>query len=198
MASFSKLDLHQLVNASKDDYVDNTDVIRKLKHSQILGNDVNVVLSTIVAADAHNKNIPPNEPTITDEMIAESCAKECPTLYNGYNDIFMRLLKKEIDVGILFQVLNVLREIEDGEVDHEAGSVKVGKLLYSMFVDSRIRETNNKDFADKEAIAKLVNADLSPEQLEEDHARKTMTWKQYRCYMEKKRFVNEQQPLTNH
>ena len=190
MATFNKLDLKRFVNASKDEYVDNTDTIRQIKHSQVIADDVNTVLSTIMAADIHNKlynsgTLPSDAPIqefLTDENIAERCAVACPLLYKGYNDIFMRLMKKEINVGILFQVLNVLREIEDGEVDHETGSIKVGKLLYSMYVDSRVRATDNKEAEMAAADTEVKMAGLTVKELQsmaEDESRSRMTWKQY-------------------
>jgi hypothetical protein len=91
-------------------------------------------------------------------------------------------MKKEINVGILFQVLNVLREIEDGEVDHETGSIKVGKLLYSMYVDSRVRATDNKEAEMAAADTEVKMAGLTVKELQsmaEDESRSRMTWKQY-------------------
>lgn len=181
MTSLSNIDLKRLINASKNDYVDNTNAIRQIKHSQIIANDVNVILSTIMAADAHNSQLgtlsadSPVHEYLTDELIMERCAIACPTLYNGYNDIFMRLMKKEVNVGILFQVLNVLRDIEDGEVDHETGSIKVGKLLYNMYVDSRIRETEKLESTSNTST--IVDKD--------DELRQNMSWHQYKLLQKK-------------
>jgi len=82
---------------------------------------------------------------VTEEELAEQCSKKCPFLYQKYNDLFQRILRDELDLEMLFQLLNTLKDIEDGDIDQEKGSVRVGKLLYNMFVDSINRKTAKED-----------------------------------------------------
>jgi hypothetical protein len=181
----NKIELEQLVTASTKDYEDNTDTIRRLKHSQIIANDVNTVLSSIMAADIHNKmftanTLPENAPIqeyLTDELLYEKCAAACPFLYEHYLDIFKRLMRKELNVGMFFQVLNVLSDIEDGNIDQESGSVKVGKLLYNLYVDSRERQTTAAELL---SVPESTKSELEFEQMADAENRMRMTWRQYK------------------
>ena len=60
-------------------------------------------------------------------------------------DIFNKIRKDEIDIGILNQFLDVLRKIEDGELDQHEGSFLVGTLLKTLYVDSAIRKGEKLD-----------------------------------------------------
>ena len=48
-------------------------------------------------------------------------------------------------LGILNQFLDVLRKIEDGELDQHEGSFLVGTLLKTLYVDSAIRKGEKLD-----------------------------------------------------
>jgi hypothetical protein len=65
---------------------------------------------------------------------------ECGFLFTYYTDIYNKIRKDEIDLKILNQFLNVLRRIEDGELDQHEGSFVIGTLLKEMYVDSALRK----------------------------------------------------------
>jgi hypothetical protein len=50
-------------------------------------------------------------------------------LYTYYADIFNRLCRDELNIGIMSKLIQILKLIEDGMVDQHEGSVAVGKLL---------------------------------------------------------------------
>ena len=190
------IDLRKLVSASEKDYQDNTDEIRKLKHSHLIADDVNNIMAAMLAAHDHNLlfdsgNLPEcavDQGRIPDEEVLERCRVACPLLSTGYPDIFAKIFKKEINVAILFQVLNVLSAIEDKEIDQAAGSVQVGKLLFNMFVDSRNREADNTDAIEREAALEKESAELlhlTPEERADKAGRKTLSWKSFKATMEK-------------
>ena len=52
-------------------------------------------------------------------------------------------LKDEIDLNILFQLIHILKQIEDGNLDQHTGSYEVGKLLKSIYIDSAIKKADN-------------------------------------------------------
>lgn len=188
------IDLRKLVSASEEEYQDNTAEIRKLRHSHLIADDVNNIMAAILAAHEHNLlydsgNLPECaiEPgRISDENLFERCRVACPFLSETYPDIFAKMFKKEINVSILFQVLNVLSAIEDNEIDQAAGSVKVGQLLFNMFVDSRHRESDNRDAIEREAALEKESAELLHLTAEEraDKANlKTLSWKEFKASM---------------
>jgi hypothetical protein len=124
----------QLANMIKVNNVDDqTDLIRNLKHSQILRNDVN----NMILIKARYRG--------DDNKINEECINECGFLYTYYTDIFNKVKKNEIDIGILNKFLDVLRQIENGELDQHEGSFLVGTLLKELYVDSAIKKAEKLD-----------------------------------------------------
>jgi hypothetical protein len=124
----------QLSNMIKVNNVeDQTDLIRQLKHSQILRNDVNIMI--MLKAKYRGD----------DEKIYNECISECNFLFTYYTDIFNKIRKDEIDIGILNKFLDVLRRIEDGELDQHEGSFTVGTLLKELYVDSALKKAEKLD-----------------------------------------------------
>jgi len=124
----------QLSNMIKVNNVeDQTNLIRQLKHSQILRNDVNIMI--MLKAKYRGD----------DEKIYNECISECNFLFTYYTDIFNKIRKDEIDIGILNKFLDVLRRIEDGELDQHEGSFTVGTLLKELYVDSALKKAEKLD-----------------------------------------------------
>lgn len=130
MNSEDRLNLKRLVSESECD--DNTQKIRKLKHSELIRRDSKIIQ---IVKSLHS----------TDGQLVEQCRTRCPFLYNNYTDIFNRLVKDELDITILNRLLDVLQRIEDGKVDQHEGSVAVGTILKEMYVDSALKHSNNID-----------------------------------------------------
>jgi len=119
----------QLQNMIKTNNVeDQTDFIRNLKHSQIIRNDVN----TMIMLKAKFRG--------DDTKIHEECINECNFLFTYYTDIYNKVRKDEIDIGILNKFLDVLRRIEEGELDQHEGSFLVGSILKELYVDSALKK----------------------------------------------------------
>ncbi len=119
----------QLANMIKANNVeDQTDLIRKLKHSSILRSDIN----TLVFLKAKFRD---NAEALHLEAMAE-----CNFLFTYYTDIYNKLRKNEIDLGLLLQFVDVLKEIEDGIVDQHEASFKVGSILKEMYIDSALKK----------------------------------------------------------
>jgi hypothetical protein len=80
-----------------------------------------------------------------DEKIYNECVNECNFLFTYYTDIFNKIRKNEIDINILNKFLDVLRKIEDGELDQHEGSFMVGSLLKELYVDSALKKAEKLD-----------------------------------------------------
>ena len=104
-----KIDLKKLMHNMTDDYVDNTDGIRELKHSRLIHADI-VKLEELKKTHAEMRTSNPVQ-------FREMCETECVFLFYKYTDIFNRLLRDEIDLAIMEKALNVLLKIEEGEID---------------------------------------------------------------------------------
>jgi hypothetical protein len=105
---------------------DNTDHIRKLKHSGKMRSDIQS-LERLKGQD-------------TEAMMAAA-----PFLYSNYTDIFHRVVKGDLNLEIMDKVLDILAMIEDGRVDQHEGSVLVGRLLKEMYLDSAVRRADRLD-----------------------------------------------------
>ena len=83
-------------------------------------------------------------------------------------DIFTRVMKDELDIGIMSKILIVLKLIEDGQMDQQDGSVRVGRLLKDLYLDSAVRRADNLD--------KERNDDETPVQI----TGKEISWTKYK------------------
>ena len=121
----------QLQNMIKTNNVeDQTELIRNLKHSHILRTEIN---SLVLLKAKHRDNL---------EELNNEAMQECNFMFTYYTEIYNKIKKDEIDLGILFKFIDVLRQIEDGEVDQHEGSFLVGTLLKELYVDSAVKKAD--------------------------------------------------------
>ena len=133
LTNADRLNLKKMINMS-DDYQDNTENIRKLKHSNLIRNDI-MNMEQIKRENSYMRQRDP-------ESFSELCKSGCKFLFDNYTDIFHKLMKDELDLRIMSSLLEVLSKIENGEVDQQEGSFIVGTILKKLYVDSALR--NNK------------------------------------------------------
>lgn len=124
----ARLQLQKMIKANNVE--DQTQLIRDLKHSELLRNDINylILLKSKYANDI--------------ESLMNESMKECQFLFTYYTDIYNKVRKDEIDLTILYRFLDVLKQIEDGQLDQHEGSFVVGKLLKELYVDSALRKAD--------------------------------------------------------
>jgi hypothetical protein len=89
-----RLHLQKMIAANNVD--DNTDLIRELKHSQILREDIN----NLIMLKVKHQNDP-------DSLHLEGMS-ECNFLFTYYTDIYNKIRKDEIDLKILFSLFLLL------------------------------------------------------------------------------------------
>ena len=144
-----RLHLQKMIAANNVD--DNTDLIRQLKHSHILRDDVNNLIMLKVKY--------PDDP---DALHLEGMS-ECNFLFTYYTDIYNKIRKDEIDLKVLFQALDVLRDIEDGKLDQHDGAYQFGLLLRKIYVDSALKKAEklNTETGEKEKEYKGPQVNVS-------------------------------------
>ena len=121
----------QLQNMIKTNNVeDQTELIRNLKHSHILRSEINTL---VLLKSKHRNNL---------EELNNEGINECNFMFTYYTEIYNKIKKDEIDLGILFKFIDVLRQIEDGEVDQHEGSFLIGTLLKELYVDSAVKKAD--------------------------------------------------------
>lgn len=133
--SNDRLQLNKMIKES--DAEDKTELIRKTKHSQIIKEQVDLLQNL----KKTHKNLYENNFTKFDEL----AVKECQFLFRHYTEIYNKVLKNEINLEILDKFLNVLKLIENGEIDQHEGSVKVGTYLKELYIDSALKKTEKND-----------------------------------------------------
>ena len=141
MNNDQRINLEKLIRKS-DDYVDNTEKIRALKHSDIIKLNVNKLIKL-----RDNTSVKSN-------FFIDQCAEECNFLFTNYPQIFNKVLKNEIDINMLNNFISCLKEIEDGKVDQNEASVKVGTILKEIYIDSALRKANMLDQQNNTQIKK--------------------------------------------
>jgi hypothetical protein len=154
-----RLHLQNMIAANNVE--DNTDLIRELKHSQVLKENVNNLIML--------KAKYPNDP---DALNLEGMS-ECNFLFTYYTDIYNKIRKDEIDLKILYKALDVLRNIEDGKLDQHTGAYEFGTLLKQIYVDSALKK------ADK------LNAENGTSENEYKGAPVEISWKQFKIIRKK-------------
>ena len=155
----NNIDLKQYINT--DDYVDNTNKIRNAKHSSLIKKNID----EIQILRLNNQDMFTNDI----ESFKKLCIFNNSFLYNNYFDLFNRVASNEIDLEIMENFLKVLKKIEDGNIDQHEGSVEIGKLLKSLYIDSALKRGDNLDTkynAEKKEIPKQETKNIS--------------WKQYK------------------
>ena len=156
-----RLNLRKMIAANNAE--DNTNTIRKLKHSELIRSDVAVMLKL-----KHEYSRLAKSNTAQFDAI---CVSRCSFLFNNYTDIFNKLKKDEIDLEILTKLVNVLKLIEDGRIDQHEGSFEVGKLLKQIYVDSALRKSEHLDDAAARSAAKKTQPVVIV---------KDVSWKQFK------------------
>ena len=140
MNNIEKLQLNKLIN--ENNVKDQTENIRKLKHSQLIKEDVQCMIKL------SKKNIPYTE-------LDKICIQKCKFLFIHYPNIYTKLLKNEIDISILFVFIDTLKQIEDNKLSQHEASFKIGKLLKQIYIDSALKHSNKLNSNNK-PIAKLT------------------------------------------
>ena len=121
----------------ESDAQDNTDYIRRIKHSEKIRDDIRK-LDTLRKTNQilYDENR---------EEFTKLAKDAAPFLFQNYTDIFNKMVANELDLVIMTRLLSVLKMIEDKKVDQHEGSVLVGKVLKELYVDSALKRCDNLD-----------------------------------------------------
>lgn len=173
--------------------VDNTDLIRRLKHSRKIAEDVNKFMAHKINMERRNqfakfvaedrRGTPAEqealEKIVDPAQIERECAEMCPFLVEHYPDLFGRVYRDELDTEVLFELLNALADVEDGDLTQEQGSEKVGRILYRMYADSRARQARREE-KDGEKSTGAESTGAKAGGTKSGASKATLTWKEYR------------------
>ena len=162
-----RLKLQNMIDTNKGD--DNTEMIRTLKQSISIKKDVDNMIK-----------LKKEYPTMYDtdkSGFEELCMSKCSFLFFNYTDIYNKILKNEINTDTLYSFIGVLKQIEDGELNEHDGSIKVGELLKTLYIDSAMRKSKKLD----EENEKNKNHGSKGDNNEKDErVIKTISWAEYK------------------
>lgn len=129
-----RLKLQDMIDKSgASDFTEN---IRKLRHSKPIKTDVLAV-----------ERVKAMNPNMSIDELRVKASADAVFLYTHYTDIFNKLIKRDIDIDLLFQLLMILERIENGEFSQHEASVHVGTILKEIYVDSGRRAGQRLDSA---------------------------------------------------
>tara|TARA_Y100000591_G_C21834555_1_gene701682 strand:+ start:1141 stop:1653 length:513 start_codon:yes stop_codon:yes gene_type:complete len=134
-----RLNLQEMIKAN--DSEDCTEIIRNNKQSKLIKTDVN---HFIFLKQKYNR-LQESNPEEFDRI----CTSQCQFLFNNYTDIFNKIKKDLIDLKILNQFLDILKKIEDSDIDQHEGSYLVGSLLKQIYIDSALKREQQLDKKNK-------------------------------------------------
>jgi len=117
---------------------DNTSEIRTLKHSDKIRDQVSIMMDI-------KKKYPRLGKRAKDSMIES----QCMWLWKNYMNIFNKLKRGELNLKIFNNFLVALKGIEDGGLDQHEASVKVGKILKELYVDSAVKIKERREAREK-------------------------------------------------
>ena len=118
----------------ESDASDNTEKIRKLKHSSIIKEQVSIML-----------DIKKRYKRLDQNTIYKMIDKQCNWLFTHYFNLFNKLKKDELDIQILGEFINSLKAVEDGKMDQHEASVRVGQILKKLYIDSALKKDKKEE-----------------------------------------------------
>jgi hypothetical protein len=134
-----KYQLQQMIEQNK--VIDNTNVLRELKHSSEIRK---CVLKMLELKQTHRELLQTDKP-----KFEELVMKDCSFLFFNYMQLYNTILKENIDMNIMNQLLTTLSKIENGECDQHEGSYEVGKLLKTIYIDGTLQDIRKHDEENK-------------------------------------------------
>ena len=152
---------------------DTTDQIRSVRHSARIRDDISGFLNLKEKYPRIHKDEP--------ERFRGLAESRCSFLFTKYTNIFIKLVKDELNLSIMWKFLEVLEAIEEGQIDQHEGSYLVGKLLKELYVDSALQAEEKR----KEAEARKEKREKAKGVRTTTNAPKKLHWSDYKAMMER-------------
>jgi len=147
MTANDRLKLQEMIKVN--DVENNTEVIRKTKHSSLIRLNVEV----LEKLKQEKSEMYKNDFSQFDNIAID----QCNFLFMKYTDLYNKLIKNELNIEILYKFLDALEMIEKGDVDQHEASVKVGAYLKELYVDSALKKEKKLDDKFKESQSQDPN-----------------------------------------
>jgi hypothetical protein len=96
---------------------------------------------------------------------------KCSFLFTTYPLIYKGIIEESLDMVILYKFVDVLKKIEDFEINQHEGSFLIGKLLKGIYIDKPMA-SSDPEIVDSSVIDVNASVDTLPY--------KTLSWKEYK------------------
>jgi|UniRef100_A0A6C0IKB1 hypothetical protein len=159
MDDSQRLQLKKMIEVNNTQ--DNTENIRRLKHSNKLIEDIRTLQQLKFK---HKGDL---------EKVQEDATNMCSFLHTNYTDIYNKVKNDEIDLPLLNQFLNVLQRIENNEMDQHEASYMIGSILKEIYIDSALKKADKLD-QQRAAAAAVPTAVVNK-----------VSWKEYKAIQQK-------------
>jgi len=134
MTNKQRLHLQNMIKANNVE--DQTELIRKLRHSELFKIEIQKILDIkeLYKGDLN-----------AEEKIYNECITEANFLYTYYTDLFNKIRKDEINIDLLNKFVDILKQIEEGKEDQHSASFLVGTILKQIYIDSALKKAEKLD-----------------------------------------------------
>jgi hypothetical protein len=126
-----RLQLGELMR--ENNTVDNTELIRELRHSKKIRKCVEVI-----------EEIKINHPKADLKELDRLCMESANFLFRNYTVIYNKLIRNQIDINVFYVFLDKLKQIENGKLSQQEAAYDIGMLLRNMYIDPRLKEMEEK------------------------------------------------------
>jgi hypothetical protein len=109
--------------------VDNTPVIRELKHSKKIRRCAEKI-----------EQIKIENPHADVKELNALCMGPASFLFRYYTIIYNKLIRSQIDMNTLHIFLDKIRDIENGQLTQQEAAYDIGMLLKKLYIDPRMNE----------------------------------------------------------
>jgi hypothetical protein len=126
-----RLQLNELMKANNT--VDNTELIRDLRHSKKIRKCVEAIEAIKI-----------DHPGADLKEIDSLCMEAAGFLFRNYTVIYNKIIRNQLDIHTLYIFLDKLKDIENGKLTQQDAAYDIGMLLRNMYVDPRLKDMEEK------------------------------------------------------
>lgn len=166
-----RIQLERLISAYNAK--DTTEQIRSLKHSRRIREDIGAFLTLKEKFTRIYKTEP--------ERFRSLAEKRCEFLYIKYTNIFMKLLKDELNLSIMWKFIEVLEMIEEGKIGQHEGSAMIGKLLKELYIDSALQAEEKRKAIEARKEKREQAKPATNKVLTGEHSVKKISWSEFKA-----------------
>lgn len=150
----------------ENDVEDTTHKIRELKHSVKIEEGLRLI-------EGMKKEYPRIYKTNYERFEQMVQSRGGSWLWTYYTNIYNKLMKNQIDPSILYSMVQVLRKIENAEIDQHEGSVAVGRILKQIYIDSIVeketKQTSHKTHKKMKKMKQISWSEYKEQVMKQNH-----------------------------